>query len=459
LIHASIEAIPPVKRAATIAVILSLLGTAAAQSARKAPIQSSSGQFIVLTAPPGALPSRFAASVVSPDFIVLQPELLAVSCERIKQRLWAMLGVDMRWGGKVYLELHPAASGDEWVDAVATPSPSGWEYHVALPDALSRDRFLRAIVQVLLLDYAHRNRETHAVEVPTWLAEGLSRELRGSGEVELFLSPPNWSVHGLSLNAQIMNARWSNPLERAQKELRARPPMTFEQLSWPADETLAGDAGEAYRCSAQFFVDSLLRLPGGATCLRTMIDELPRYYNWQLAFLQAFQSHFHNLLAVEKWWALQIVQFTGRDLTQTWTPEESWKKLDQILRSPVDVRTEKGQLPLSAEVSLQTILREWDRPRQMEALRRELRELEFLRFRVAQDLVLLVDDYRASIQNCLQHQSQIDFNFFTRKRVAPAADPAVQEAIRQLDILDARREALQPQVPAAVTEAAQGTVQ
>jgi len=235
--------------------------------------------------------------------------------------------------------------------------------------------------------------------------------------------------------------------------------MTFEQLSWPPDEQLAGDAGEAYRCSAQFFVDSLLRLADGPACVRTMLGELPRYYNWQLAFLQAFRSHFQYPLDVEKWWALQIVQFTGRDLSQTWTPEESSRKLDEILRSPVDIRTEQRQLPLRAEVSLQTILREWDRPRQMEALRRKLRELDFLRLRVAQNLVLLVDDYRASIQTCLQRQSQVDFSLFSRTRVAPNADLAVEDAIKQLDALDVRREALRLQPAAAVTGAAQGTVQ
>ena len=444
---------------AAIAVVLALLGTARAQMGRRAPIESSSGQFVVLTAQPEALPSPFAASPANPDFIRLQPELLAVSCERIKQKLWALLGVDVRWGGKIYLDLRPAASADEWVAVVADRSPVGWEYHVTLPDALPRDRFLRAIVQVLLLDFANRNAGTHSAEIPTWLAEGLSRELRASRETELLLSPPKWNVHGLSLNAQVMNARWSNPLENAQKELRARPPMTVEQLSWPPDEQLAGDAGEAYRCSAQFFVDSLLRLADGPACVRTMLGELPRYYNWQLAFLQAFRSHFQYPLDVEKWWALQIVQFTGRDLSQTWTPEESSRKLDEILRSPVDIRTEQRQLPLRAEVSLQTILREWDRPRQMEALRRKLRELDFLRLRVAQNLVLLVDDYRASIQTCLQRQSQVDFSLFSRTRVAPNADLAVEDAIKQLDALDVRREALRPQPAAAVTGAAQGTVQ
>jgi hypothetical protein len=125
----------------------------------------------------------------------------------------------------------------------------------------------------------------------------------------------------------------------------------------------------------------------------------------------------------------------------------------------MDVRTEQRQLPLRVEVSLQTILREWDRPRQMEALRRKLRELDFLRLRVAQNLVLLVDDYRASIQTCLQRQSQVDFSLFSRTRVAPNADLAVEDAIKQLDALDVRREALRLQPAAAVTGAAQGTVQ
>ena len=104
--------------------------------------------------------------------------------------------------------------------------------------------------------------------------------------------------------------------------------MTFEELSWPTAANSTGAAGEFYGDSAQLFVDELLSLPDGRACLRAMVAELPRY-NWQFAFLHAFGAYFQRPLDVEKWWALQVVQFTGHDLGQTWPEEKagtSWTR-------------------------------------------------------------------------------------------------------------------------------------
>ncbi|NJL18954.1 MAG: hypothetical protein HC901_01190 [Bdellovibrionaceae bacterium] len=69
---------------------------------------------------------------------------------------------------------------------------------------------------------------------------------------------------------------------------------------------------------------------------------------------------FPNQLAVEKWWTLQQVYFAGRDPLQLWTPEESWRRLDQALRTSVAIRGKLTELPVRADVSLQAIIREWE---------------------------------------------------------------------------------------------------
>ena len=55
---------------------------------------------------------------------------------------------------------------------------------------------------------------------------------------------------------------------KPRRNLRGRPPLTFEDLSWPPAQAVAGDAGDLYRGSAQLFVGELLRLPDGRACLR-----------------------------------------------------------------------------------------------------------------------------------------------------------------------------------------------
>ena len=175
---------------------------------------------------------------------------------------------------------------------------------------------------------------------------------------------------GLNLVSYNVSGRRANPLEQAHRKFQSESPLSFYQLSWPADEQWSGETGELYRCSAQLFLDELLRLKDGKACLRAMIAGLPRRLNWQLAFLDAFHSHFQRALDVEKWWALQSLHFTGRDvLAQTWPFEESRRKLDEALHAEVEVRVGAGETPIYSTVKLQSIIREWDPARQTQAIR------------------------------------------------------------------------------------------
>ncbi len=436
------------KTIAAIVLVCALQGAAEAQLVPGGfgPAQSSSGQFVVRASETAALPPPLAVLAANTNYILLEPAVLAVSCERIKQKLWLKLGATAPWRGRIYLNLHPARSADEWVTVVSENFGDGWRYRLEMPNLLERNRFMRALVQVLLLEMSNRGANARQAEIPAWLAEGLSRELRAGSERELLLTPPLWNGRGLAISPLLLSdARWSNPLERAQKELRAQPSLTFEELSWPGDGQLTGEAGEIYRSSAQLLVNQLLGLKDGQACLRAMLEGLPRYYNWQLAFLAAFHADFQTPLDVEKWWALQTVQFTGRDLTQAWPRDESWRKLDEIIRSQVEVRTGNDELPLHTEASLQTILREWEGAQQIPLLQRKLLELDLLRPRAAIEMAPLVDDYRRAIQIYLQK----------RNPTGTVSDRLVADTVNQLDALDARREALRPTTPAAATSATQ----
>ncbi len=298
------------------------------------------------------------------------------------------------------------------------------------------------MVQVLLLELANRNAGDRSAEIPVWLIEGLSQELLASKETEIILPPPATTVNAISLVSTNVSAQKTDPLAQAHRLLRAHPPLTFEELSWPGEDQFSGELNEIYRCSAQVFVDELLRLKDGRACLRATLTELPQHYNWQLAFLRGFRAHFERPLDIEKWWALQLVHFTGRELTQTWAADESWEKLDQTIRSAVQVRAGTNEIPAHTEVTLQTIIRDWDRARQTPALQAKLRELELLRLRVVPDFVPLVDDYRHVLEAYLQERDKARLALLFRKQ--PSGERAAEEAIRQLDALDAQREALRP---------------
>jgi hypothetical protein len=410
------------------------------------PSRSASGQFLVYSVPGRRDNPMLVYSLeTNRNFVRLDATLLPVSCERIKQVLSRQLGLSAPWSGKIFLGLYPAGSAEDPITITPGQFRDGWQYRVELPDLVERSRYVQAVVQVLLLEVANRTAAEHSAEIPLWLSEGFCQHLLLSSEIEIILPPPQNSVNGLKLTSTFISARKEDPLELVRKQLCASPPLTFQQLSWPNLEQFGVEQSAVYRCSAYFFVDELLRLDDGRACFRAMLTELPQHYNWQFAFLRAFRSHFQRPLDVEKWWALHLEHFTGRERGEIWSPEESWKKLDSAIRSAVEVRVGTNELPFEAEVKLQTIISSWERPRQTQALEIKLRELEVLRLRLGTNVVALADDYHRTIADYLQNR---DRGWIPLRKKAQQRH-VVQETLRQLEALDSRRLELRPvsQVP------------
>lgn len=404
--------------------------------------RSYSGQFIVQSAPPS-----FGSAMVSflendTNYVRLDPTLLTVSCERIKQILWRELEVASPWNGKIFLRLYPINSADDPILIDSEHFQDGWQYRVALPNLIQREKFLRSMVRVVLLELANRNATAHSAEIPVWLTEGLSRQLLESDQREVILPPPQMSDAGLRITTLMVNARRERPLELARKELSAATPLSFQQLSWPVPDPLTGEPTELFRSSAQLFVHQLLASPDGPACLRNLLSELPGYYNWQFAFFHAFRESFTQPLEVEKWWSLQLLHFTGRELTENWPPEESWQKLDELVRSTVQIRVGTNELPLQAEITLQTIIRDWESTRQTRALETKLTELQMLRPRLTQELAVLVDSYCTTIETYLQNLNHKSFILPFRRQALRQRN--VEQTLKLLDELDTRRAGLRP---------------
>ena len=408
--------------------------------------RSVSGQFVVTYARSGPLVSPLAAALTNADFVRLEPAVLAVSAERIKQTLWRELGVDAAtpWRGKIFLTLHPARSLDEPVTVLSEHFVNGWDYQVALPDVLPRVRFVRAMTSVVLLEFANRGAGAHAAEIPAWLTDGLSRQLLATGAVEVVLSSPGRTVNGLVESRMVATERGIDPLADARDVLRDHPALTFEQLGWPTDAQVSGAEGGVYQASAQLFVDDLLKLRKGPAHLRAMLQASPDYFNWQTAFQKAFRDDFAQPLDVEKWWALQVIDFAAHDPGPTWTPEVSRERLDQILNVPVDFRTASNALPVHAEVSLQAVIRNFDSARQLAILQTRLRDLELAQFRMARPLAALTAGYRTALADYLGPSRKTEpAPPFGKHPLAISQTADAGETLKKLDALDAQRRAIE----------------
>lgn len=425
-------------------------------------IASSSGQFYVSTR--GSLSPNTLEFAARADLLTLDPALLAVSCDRIKAELLRQLNMPDQWRGKIFVTLHPVRSADEPVRIASERFGGNWQCIVELPDAVDRNRLVETIVRATLQEIANRNARTRPVEMPEWLVRGFSRQLMGSSEVKLILRPPQKTENGVTLSRMTLDFSDSprpssvptaklNPLTQASPVLRTNEPLTFDQLSWPTEEQLDETGADLYSSSAQFFVNQLLHEQGGPQCFRQLLAELPDYLNWQLAFEHAFQPMFKSTLDVEKWWALQIAQFSGRDLFHLLTREESATQLDAVFQFPIHVQI-GASTPMRTDISLQTIIRGWSRQQQLSMLKNKIWELGVLRLRISPDYIPLLDQYLAVLQDYYKKRSSS-----TRilAAIGLVSDKSDEEAIVQLDKLDVERAKMRPDVSTQVVSAAEAT--
>ena len=400
---------------------------------------SASGQFLVTSTTVASQLSSISEIATNDLFVRLEPALLAVSAERLRDLLMEKLGLDSRapWTGKIYLVIRPARSLDENVAVIPSRFENAWVYHVVIPDVLPRDRLVRTLTSVLLLEYANRGAGEHSADVPPWLVEGLAQELLAENFKETIISAPSDVVAHLPMDRTSQNEHTADSLTGARNVLQNYSVLTFAQLSWPTELQLSGEDGGVYRASAQLLADKLLSLRNGTAKMRAMLASLPRYYNWQTAFETAFRGNFPTPLDTEKWWALQTVIFSSEAPGAQWTARASREKLDEILSVPVEYRSASNNLPTYAEVSLQSVVKNFSPTRQRDILQIKLRDLELAQFRMAPSLAVLTAEYRNALAGYLGEVPVKRDGQLGNKQVVKVV--SARDTVRTLDALDAQR--------------------
>ena len=406
---------------------------------------STSGQFVVIAGQSVSPLASLPAIATNASLVRLDPALLAVSAEHLKESLRQQLGIGQSapWSGKIFLALHPAQSPDEDVTIQSSRFGNGWNYRVELPDIVSRTRLARALTGALLMEFANRDAQTRSAEIPAWLTDGLSQQtIFSEGLSENILSLPDKIVNGMPVTKTDAVQRGIDPLAGVRQILKNSQALTFEQLSWPDDVQVSGADGGVYRASAQLFVSSLITLQDGPMRLREMLQNLPQFYNWQIAFQKAFRDEFSKPLDVEKWWALQVVDFAAQSPGPRWTRADSRDRLDEILSVPVEMRDASNNLPVHAEVSLQAVIRNFDSAQQMSVLQTKLRDLAIARFRMAGPLAVLTESYRHIIQDYLDGRTLLVPSSAKHAPVSSGKNGA-DETVEKLDALDLQRRAIE----------------
>ena len=150
--------------------------------------------------------------------------------------------------------LHPVQVDNQPILIRAIRSPAGWNYHVDMPDEVDAPRLARALVEVLLCEYANRQAGERAVEFPPWLVPGLAAYLQ-SGPLDALVLSPNRPLQRVQVQ--------KDPLAAVKARLQTNALLTVDQLNWPAADQFEAGRAAQYEASAHLLVRELLRLRGG----------------------------------------------------------------------------------------------------------------------------------------------------------------------------------------------------
>ena len=407
-------------------------------------VMSVSGQFTVVAAAHYSPLMHQPALATNENFVRLEPALLAVGAERFKSALWFQLGCqsDAKGNGKIFLALFPARSVRDDVNIAITPLLPKWNYHVNLPDVVTRTRYTRGLAAVLLLEIANRGNfnADHSAEIPLWLADGLAQLTPGGEPEKIILSSPNQIYRDVPQLRTEKKKRGYDPLLAARATLQNVAPLTFDQLCWPTGAQLDGDDGGAYLASAELFTAELLALKNGPEKMRRLLAKLPGCLNWQTAFFDAFRDNFRRPLDVEKWWTLRLVRFAARDSGPRWNLAVTRERMTDLLSVPVELRAAPETLPERATISLQAALQNFSGSQRESVLRLKVRDFEIAQFRMATPFNGLASGYRTVLAEFLGDKTKNSRPAVSgRHGEITTYNSSTTTALKKLDDLDARR--------------------
>ena len=379
------------------------------------------------------------------DTILIAPDHVVVTAGRVRNALLRQLGLPAMLGSKLMMRLNPAMSHRAIVPVVTDRHINGYTYELTLPSEIESDKLVRALVQVTLLDFANRKPQLRDTEIPLWMTVGFTQVLLAQPDLVLVLSQPEQGGNEMAMEEVVKNLRRHDSLAGVRARLRGRRAFDFSEIAMPSPAHLRGENWRDFQACSHLLVDRLLAVRAGGVRLQNMIRQLPDNMNWQTSFLKVYSDFFTDMLGVEKWWAVTIVQLTGQSQYQNWTLSEAVEKLENLLKLPAEVRLNDADSPLEAEVTLQQAIRGWDFAVQRQTLEMKINQLLIARMKMPRQLLPFVNEYGRILQYYVATRLRIESFKPRRGQRRPRLAPMVDEAVRQLDSVDRRLVLFKPE--------------
>lgn len=411
---------------------------------------SQTGQFVVSgPRPKTPRPIETRPSREAPRELTAQT--LAVSCERVKSEILRALELPDTWragggsSGKILVAIDASVRTNTSLAVAATPYERGWQFRLALPLALSEDRLVRALTEAIVTELASRAGNQRLGEPPLWFVEGLTQTVLAAVPGGVIVQPQTRGISDVRLDEALAGVR---------RELARQPPVGFHELGQPDLSRMDQRRWATYSACAHLFVHELSRRPDGREQIVRWLGTLQKYWNWQTGFTEAFQPGFRSLLDAEKWWALTLANFTGRNPAAAWPVAFALRKLDESLQ-PVGVLPGAGGR--ASRLAIPEIIGSWDFPRQTSVLRQTLQQLHAIRLSSPPELTPIVSRYIDVLEEYLDARSRSGLAPMVRGQAPPSPKLLIREAVGRLRELDGERARLNQDLVAPKPPPASGT--
>lgn len=385
-------------------------------------ITSHSGQFIIHGTSGIMLEERNLNTNRAP-LITIGPQLAAVTAERIKRTFLDEIGTPDFFRDKIHMLILDRATADHPVTIVTKVSPDGFEYQMGVPPRLDQRKFAKAIVQVLMLEFANRH-GTRSAEFPLWLIEGITDQVLSS-------VVPTYVINKRPVTYEILGY---DRLASARELLKTNTGLTFHELSFPMIRTPA--EREIFESCSHLLVHELLALDNGPRRMASFLAVLPSTLNWQTAFHRAYAPELSTPLDAEKWWALSWLDFRNHDENETWPIPLSLHRLRASLLTSLEFRLSTNSLPELRDVNLQHLLRENDFGLQKEVIARKLKQFYFLSFNLAPEVQSLLSSYQELLSEYIEKRTALPVQPVLRSDPEHRLRLLVNSTLRRLDELD-----------------------
>ena len=390
-------------------------------------ILSQTGQFVVHGPTERTFPPRWPEN--APPLLELEPQLVAVTAERTKRAFLEELAVPDSFHDKVHVLVLSRAAPLQSIRLVSHVHTDGFQYQVGLPVYLETSRLIKALVQVLLQDYSNRGSRRSA-ELPTWLVEGMTRQLLSSVVPAPVVNRTPLTVERLGFDR----------LGATRRYFQTNNPLTIQELSFSNLSAMSDAEKVRYEASSHLLVHELIRIRGGPVLLGRFVQSLPHALNWQTAFHQVYQQYFRTPLDLEKWWMLSGLEVKQRQVRESWAVSVSLDRLDALLHVPMEYRVSTNAIPQHREVTLQEFLSLADFGVQKDILGQKLQQIFFMSVNFSPEVRSVANAYEQAIDAYLQKRALSDYQPGLKSDPEQRLQMLVNSASKNLDELDRARE-------------------